>query len=185
MKRSIGTVVLSVLCLSAGCGTVTLHEPLGEKIPPAELKQLEGTWAGKNGSTIAVRLNRAGNLAFAALEWDDQKEEFEAENVLVVATQSDDLKLLQLFDSAKKHYVLFRWKFEDADTAHIYLPDATVFEQAVKEGKLSGTIHREKHALDVNLDAESKKVLAFITAIGADKCFQKESSTTFHRIRRQ
>jgi hypothetical protein len=180
----------AVLWLVSGCSTVTLKEPIGQAPPPADLKALEGVWCNVDGDPVEVRLAKSGDLVGGGLEWDEDSQKFRADTARLVVTKIRDLRLLYLDpgeDSTDDGYGFCRYEIQDANLVRLHIPIASVFEQAVESGQLSGTIKRHPRRpdeVDVLVTAAAEDVDAFLEKSGDAACFEVEPFNTYKRLRR-
>jgi len=190
IKSTRAVLSAGLLLLASGCSSVTVREPIGEVLPPTELKALEGVWSNEDGPSVPVRRTESGNLVAGGLEWDEEKQEFRAETVQLPATKIRELRLLFFADDeeADGAYLFCRYEMQDADTARLYMPIQSLFERAVESGELSGTITRQpmpwNKSVDVRIDATGEQVDAFLKKSGDAACFEKEPFGTFKRLGR-
>jgi hypothetical protein len=171
MKLQIASLLLVAAICSLGCSTVTVKQPLGDKLSAAELKSLEGVWVDPDARAVEVHALPDGKLAWAGLSWDDKEQQFKIETARVVITRAGSLMFAALPTDSDDHYMLTLCKLQDKDTVSFYWPAVDIFEKGVADHELEGTVKQGEHDKTVNIDASSEKVLEFITRTGVDKCF--------------
>jgi hypothetical protein len=171
MKSQIAGLFLVAAILSSGCSTVTVKQPLGERLSAEELKSLEGVLAGPDGRPIEAHALPNGQLAFASVSWDNDEQRFKMETGQILLTRADSLIFVAIPNDSGDRYTLALCKLQDKDTVSFYTPAVDAFEKCVADHELEGTVKQRKHDKIVDIDAPPDKVLAFITRTGVEKCF--------------
>jgi hypothetical protein len=171
MKSLIAGLIVFAAVFSSGCSTVTVKQPLGEKLSAAELKALEGTWVDQEGRAAEVHALSNGELAWAGVSWDENEQQFKMETARILITRSGSLMFAALPMDSDDRYVLALCKLQGKDTASFYCPAVDVFEKCVADHELEGSVKQREHDKIVNIDAAPDKVLEFITRTGVEKCF--------------
>jgi hypothetical protein len=186
MKSQIASVLFVAAILTSGCSSVTVKQPLGEKLSTAELKELEGAWLHPDGGVMEVHALADGRLAIATAEWDDKEQQFKMETGQFVFTRAGSLTFVAIPVDAGDRYTLALCKLEGKDTASFYLPAVDVFEKCVAEHALEGNIKQREHDKTVNIDAPPDKVLDFIKRTGVEKCFvdTNEEKLVYKRVKK-
>jgi hypothetical protein len=186
MKSPVASVLIASLFIF-GCSTVTVKQPLGEKLPARELKSLEGTWNDQQGQTLEIHALPNGQLAFGSLAWDDKAQQFKLETGELVLTRAGSLTFVAIPGDDTDRYTLALCGLLDKDTVSFHLPVVDVFEKAIADQKLEGSIKKREHDRIVNLDAPPEKVVEFITRTGVEKCFvdTPEDSVVYRRVSRR
>jgi len=186
MKSRIAGLLSLAVVLFCGCSSVTVKQPLGEKLSTAELKELEGAWLHPDGGVMEVHALADGQLAFATAEWDDKEQQFKMETGQFVLTRAGSLTFVAIPNDAGDRYTLALCKLQDKDAVSFYSPAVDVFEKAVADHELDGSVKQREHDKIVNLDAPPDKVLDFIKRTGVEKCFvdTAEDKLVYRRVGR-
>ena len=171
MKSAIAALLVLCAIVLTGCSSVTVRQPLGEKLPAAELKQLEGSWLHPDGAVMEVHALTDGQLAYAVTAWDEKEQQFKMESGRMAVTRAGALTFVAIPNEAGDRYMLALCKLEGNNTASIYYPASDVFAKAVVDRHLEGSLKQREQDKTVNIDAPPEKVLEFINRLGVENCF--------------
>jgi hypothetical protein len=181
---------IALFCFSTialyGCSTVTIKQPLGEKLTTAELKELEGAWLHPDGEVLEVHSLADGRLAFASARWDDKEQRFKMESGQFVLTRAGALMFAAIPNNSGDRYTLALCKLEGKETVSFYAPAVDVFEKCVREHDLEGYVKQGENHKTVSIDASAENVLEFINRTGVEKCFvdTDEDKLVYRRVKK-
>ncbi len=92
MKNSLLMLLLFALVIQVGCSQVYIDKPIGDAWKKKQQSQLLGRWSIENdeSSIYEVQRNKAGELIFAVLFWEDDKQKFTMHQGDVTVTHVGD-----------------------------------------------------------------------------------------------
>lgn len=175
MRQSPMLLFVGLTALLAGCDSVSVREPLGERLDSSEHRALVGIWSFGDSNQLRVRQDAAGELVGGALNWDEKVGRFKVSNVDIVATQLGEYKIVFTRDAdnpdRKDAWTFVRCEFVGEEKLNIYGVKARVFQAAVDDGKLKGTTTPRNKNFDTKISSSKAEVEAFISEVGLTNLF--------------
>ncbi len=105
MKNSFLTLLLFASVLQVGCSKVYIDKPIGEAWNKKQQSQLLGRWSIENdeSSIYEVQRNKAGELVFAVLFWEADKQKFTMNQGLITVTHvgENDFAFIDIREAVK------------------------------------------------------------------------------------
>ena len=105
MKNQILNLVLFALVLQVGCTQVYIDKPIGKAWTKKQQSQLLGRWTIENDESAVyeVQRNKAGDLSFAIMNWDADKQKFELHQGLMTVTHlgENDFAFIDVREATK------------------------------------------------------------------------------------
>ena len=178
---------LTILLLLAltGCDTVTTNELLGTRSDDKPLNKLavDGVWIVADETYYVKRVNES-ELRVAGVEWED--DHFQLHEMTVILTTDQDAPYLNLIDpdspEGKPEYTFLRVLSAGSSEIVLIPAKTSTFEAAVKEGRIAGTIKKEKYSTTVHLQATTEELDALVDPQKIADQFDVTSPLVFRRL---
>lgn len=171
-------VVLLSLIFLGGCSVVYIHQPLSEKSETKDKSVFIGDWKAEDG-VLHLQFDSKEILHFATIEWKDDMFVMETGYAIVTEVGSDAYLSVKIKedDGYDEDYVIVKCERKNSDELVIYYPDKDIFEAAVKDKQLEGTI--EKY--DIRITSSPQNVRQFLLKTNA---FSNEDPLILKKISR-
>lgn len=158
--------MLPFLCmiLLAGCSSVEMKEPFPvSQLSEKEREQLEGAWK-VDEAVFYVAFASNGVAQLAGIDWDKEDEVFRLESFpLHFAKCNGALYVSMPQESDEPDRFIFAELKTDSSTIVAWMPNLDLFEKLVDQGKLKGTVEKEKHSKEILLDMPAADILELIS----------------------
>ncbi len=181
MRRILASLAFVAAALLAGCLAESEH-PIAAADPAKSDPRLWGSWLSEqeDGYMIAhVFATEGGTLQIALAEHDVEGiGKVDTYDVHVTQLPSGDY-LNVMVTGEEAGYVIGKYEFDGTNTVSVWFPQNESLVQAVKDGKLPGTITAEGSGIDARITATSEQWQGFL-AKAPEEFFGEP--TTFERI---
>ncbi len=177
--------VVGVILVSIGCeyNGVSIASPVGQKAAPEKLKAAVGRWYDMSKGITELRLSKKGELVAGNLLWDETKEEFTSDSVVLDIREMS--ANLFLFATSENETFFFFIEQPDADSAEFYLPDPLAFRDTITSGSAIGEVVKKGNGhFHVRLEANDK-LEALLSAMDFRKYFEKEPILRYKRAQNE
>jgi hypothetical protein len=146
---------LILILAFAGCDSVTIDKPFGQRIDSSKIEQVIGRWSDSDNNILELRLSKNQELVGGHLAWDEQAERFVSKTDVLDVRSLDDT--VYLFLTEENETIFFRVELVNANLVKLFIPDSNEFRDAVRAGSLSGTITPKKNDhFNVRITADAK-----------------------------
>ena len=171
---------LILLFAFAGCDSVTIDKPFGQRIDAPKMKSVVGVWTDREKNIFEFRISNNQELVGGQLDWDEPSQRFTCKSgVLDVRTLADTF---YLFLTEENKSVFCRVELVNANQIRLFLPDPSKFRDAVKAGALSGTIMPAKNDnFHVRITADAK-LLPLLSSDDWQKYYLVDTAIEFTRL---
>ena len=146
---------LILLLAFAGCDSVTIDKPIGQRIDSSKTENVVGRWTDSENNIIELRLSKNQELVGGHLAWDEDAQRFTSKTgVLDVRTLNDKV---YLFLTDENETIFFRVELVNPNQMKLFIPNPSKFRDAVRAGEISGTITPKKNDhFNVRITADEK-----------------------------
>ena len=183
----VGLLVLTLGMVLPACSAVLIQHPAGEPVSKEVGKQVEGWWVahGKNNDEIQCVLVQSltdGAIRVGMLELDSSSNKFKLEEWPGLLTQFEGAMYLNVVSEEPKpgespRYFLLRVRLEDGPAMLVWWSRVSAFEEAVKNGELTGETGRS----DVRITATKAELEAYLKSHTPAQVFLSEEPMVFKR----
>lgn len=174
-----------LLLALTGCGDVTTNELLGTRSKDEPLNELavDGVWVVRDEPYFVKRVNES-ELRLAGVEWND--DHFHVREWTIILATDQDVPYVNIVNpdspEGKPEYWFLRVLSAD-DSEVVLIPAKTsTFEAAVKDGRIAGTIKKEKYSTTVHLQATKEEQDSFVDPRKIVDQFDITSPLVFRRL---
>jgi hypothetical protein len=165
------SIFTSVVFAIAGCDSVTIDRPIGDRVDSHKLNSVIGKWYDDENKIVEFQVTKIGELVGAYVAWDESTQRFDLKSSVLNVRKTEDAIYLFVTDKDKTGFL--RIEFEGDDQILLSLPDPTKFRDAVIAGTLTGEIVSspgEKMEVKIKTD---KKTQSFLTSRECRDYFEK------------
>jgi len=155
------TLAIGLLAL-VGCDRVIIDAPFGEPLDRGQAAQFDGKWGDDEGNVVEFHLTREGKLIAGTIAWDDDAQQFIANNEPVDARTLDGVIYAFLSEDSVTSFARIEVINESEIVAHLPIP--MKFRSAVESGKLAGTVKIRGEHFTVKLVAGDASTAAFFAS---------------------
>lgn len=157
LHKNIGALLLTVsIAVCCGCNSVVIEQPIGEKLPAADLRGYIGDWqvqdekhpavfriqADESSDSLSCTQLESGNLK----PGDKRKlgHSHPSPSKMTFRKVGDKIYLFMPNESSRKHYFFQSVSNSEQTAFTIFAPNATKFRAAVLDGQLDGEVNSNK-----------------------------------------
>ncbi len=156
LKKSIVLVAGIVLLSLSGCNLVVTDRPIGDPLPEKEIQQLVGKWLDDlEGVVVEIRLSSKNEIILGALEWNEDLDQFKAEQHTLEARLIGANKYL--FYKGDEGFSFCLYQLAEDGKLEIWIPEPTKFKALLKESQVVGTLKESSQDFVVQLKGEESK----------------------------
>jgi hypothetical protein len=194
MPRTPRLLLLLIAAIApVGCDTVSSVHPIGVVSERDLAASLDGVWINPDDekqTPIQLRYLGEGDLAIAAVKWDNKARGFEMQScqarlleddgVLYFNVRPNDLNDEEPTEDGRR-YGFARVTIRDDGGLQVAGPNVEAFSAAVEAGKLKGEVKRDERT-DVIIRSDAAQLNAFIDPDQAPQQFNLEDASLLRRI---
>ena len=180
MKHFPALFAIAFAALLCSCDAVISKTPVADSTESPLQEKLEGTWY-REGRSLQVAFDDEGVGFMASLEWRDG--DFEMTKAMLNAIEVEGQHYLSLMPLDEEEeapgHMISALSFPGENEIQILVPDLKKVEQLIADGKLKGTINKERYSTTILLE-DAKGLIE--TARPVDEFFKTEEDMSLHRL---
>lgn len=157
-------LLLFAVFLICGCSTVVTKNPLTTDPNSYGRDNFEGSWLiGDN--IYFIRFAANGIARIAVVVWEDDRYQLgHGEMIVKKGDKSNYLSVRFKQDPEwMDDYIILQYLFTDTGDLVLWIPNADIFEKAIKDKKLQGVIKKKKFSKDITITSDPAKLLDFLS----------------------
>jgi len=173
------TLTMGLLAF-VGCNRVIIDAPFGEPLNPKQAAQFDGKWSDGEGNVVEFHLTKEGKLIAGTISWDDDAQQFIANNETIDTRTVGGVLYAFLTEDAVTSFARIEMIDEAQIVAHLPMPPK--FRSAVESGKLAGTVKVRGEHFTVKLVADDPSTTAFLASEDWRSYYSDEKIISLTRI---
>ena len=165
----------------AGCDSVTIDKPIGQRIDSSKIENVIGRWTDCENNILELRLSKNQELVVGHLAWDDEAQRFTSNTGVLDVRELDETVYLFLSEENETRFV--RVELVNVNQIKLFIPDPSKFRDAVRNGALSGIITPKKNDhFNVRITTDTK-LASFLTGDDWQRYYMADAVIEYTRLK--